>query len=287
VIRFALPAWGILGGWLFLVGESSLGADEAPPKLGYPIAVAVAPDGSTLILDDQLRAIVKRDAEGKLSIVARAGSKDRTPLRNMRALAIEPDGRILAGDSATRDVYRIEPGQPPKPLAGGALEIPTGLAVDKDGSLLVCDLRLGSLMRIPKDGGTPAEIARVPAPRGLTLAPDGDIVVLCSGPDQVLRVNAKGEIRPLVKGKPFKFPLAIAPGPGGETAFVVSDGYSATVWAVNEAGETRPLAKGDPLKRPEGLVREPSGSWLVADAGAVQIFRIAADGKLEPVLKVP
>jgi sugar lactone lactonase YvrE len=265
---------------------SAVRADDPPVKLGYPIAVAAGADGSIFIADYQLRAIIKRDAQGSLSILARSGPKDRTPLRNLKALAADPDGAVLAADSATREIYRVAPGQQPKALTGGSLEIPVGVAVDKDGTIVVCDRRLGSVLRIPKEGGTPAELARVPAPAGVLLAGNGDIIVLSSGPDQIVRVNAKGEVSPIVKGKPFKYPLGIAGGQG-DTAYVVSDGDAAALWAVGENGAVRPLAQGAPLKRPEGLAREPSGALLVADAGANQIFRLAPGGKLEPVIKGP
>lgn len=262
-------------------------ADDAPPALGYPIALAATPDGTLYIADGNLRAVVKRDEKGALSILARSGAKDRTPLRALRALAAEPDGSILAADSATRDIYRVRAGEPPKPLTGGELEIPTGIAVEKDGSIIACDLRLGNVVRIAKEGGKPSEIARVPAPRGVALAPDGEIVVLCSGPNQVLRINAKGEVRTFVAGKPFKFPLAIATVSQGDSSFVVSDGDAATVWSVSDKGEVRALSKGAPLIRPEGLIVESSGALLVADPGANQIFRITPDGKPVALSKTP
>jgi glucose/arabinose dehydrogenase len=259
-------------------------ADSAPVKLAYPMAVACTPDGSIFIADSKLFSILKYNTNGTFEVVARAGPKNRTPLRAIRALAAGPAGELLAADSATFEVYRIQAGQAPVPLSKGAFDMPTGIAVAKDGSIVVCDLKLGSVMRVPKDGGAAEEIARVPAPRGVVIAPNDDIIVLSAGPNQLLRVTAKGEATPIVKGKPFRFPMALALDATG-TGFVVSDTYAVTVWSVDAKGEVKPLVKGDPLKRPEGLARDASGSLLVADPAAVQIFRVGDDGKVESMLK--
>jgi DNA-binding beta-propeller fold protein YncE len=257
---------------------------EAPPRLEYPVAVAAAPDGTMYIADAKLHAIVKRDPQGKLEVVARSGDKDRSPLRALRAIACEPDGGVLAADTATSDVYRIQRGQPPQALTGGTIDMPNGIVIDRDGSIVVTDLRLNNLVRVPKLGGVPTEIASLPAPRGVALGPDGGFVVLSSGPNQLLYVSAKGEVKPFVKGKPFRFPIALASGPADGT-FVVADVYAKTVWLVGAKGEVRPLSQGTPLERPEGLTRDASGTVLLADPSARQIFRIGADGTPEPVVK--
>jgi glucose/arabinose dehydrogenase len=190
---------------------------------------------------------------------------------------------VFVADTATSEVYRLESGRPPVPLSGGMLEVPTGLAVAPTGDLLVTDLRLGLIARVPRDGGRPVTIATVPSPRGLALSPEGEPVVLSMGPSSVLRVNQDGKVVPLVTGKPFRFPCCILADPD-HAGYLVSDSYGASIWAVSERGEVRVRIQGSPLVRPEGLAREPSGALLVADPGAGQVFRVGEGGAVQPLL---
>jgi hypothetical protein len=274
---------------LALLALCSLAADGPAPRLAYPAAVAVDPAGVLYIADPLLPGVFRRGPGGALDVFARGGSRDRTPLRAVRALAVGQGGELFAGDTATGEVYRLRPGRPPEPLTGGALEIPSGLAVDPSGDLVVTDLRLGLVARVPRGGGKPVTVARVPAPRGVAVTRAGDIVVLSAGPDALLRVAPDGRVAPLVTGRPFRFPVALAVAPEGEGGgFLVSDAYKAAVWSVAPTGEVRVRVRGKPLVRPGGLAVEPSGAWLVADPGAGQVFRAARGAaEVEPLLTAP
>jgi serine/threonine-protein kinase len=251
--------------------------------------VAVDPTGALFIADPLLPGVFRRESGGALDVFARGGPRDRTPLRAVRALAAGRGGELFAGDPATGEVYRLRAGRPPEPLTGGALEIPSGLAVDPAGDLVVTDLRLGLVVRVPGGGGKPVTAARVPAPRGLAVTRAGDLVVLSAGPDALLRVAPDGRVSPLVTGRPFRFPVAVAVAPEGEGGgFLVSDAYGAAVWSVSTAGEVRVRVRGKPLVRPGGLAVEPSGALLVADPGAGQVFRVAPGAEaVEPLLPAP
>ena len=93
----------------------------------------------------------------------------------------------------------------PEPLTKDGVEIPTGLLIDAEDDLLVSDLRLGVVSRIPKGRGAAVTLARVPAPRGLAMGKAGELVVLSMGPDQLVTYSRDGTSRILVKGKPFKY----------------------------------------------------------------------------------
>lgn len=257
------------------------GADE--PKPESPVALACDAAGNIYIADSRLPGIYKRDRQGALEVVFRGSPKNRTPLHSPRALTVAPDGSLLAADSATSEVYRLVSGQPPLPLTRGSLEVPTGLALTPEGDIIATDLRLGTVSRIAQAGGAPELIAQVPAPRGVAVRAGRDIVVLSMGPDQLVRVAPDGTVRPIVSGRPFRFPIALLLGRELD-GYVVSDSYAATVWSISDNGEVRPMAQGAPLVRPGGMARDPSGALLVADPGARQVFRITAEGDIQPLL---
>lgn len=260
----------------------------APPPAARPDrpqAVAVGPRGTVYMAEPGRAGVVRREPDGALSVADPGGDRDRTPLRAVRALAAAADGTVYAADSATGEVYRLRPGQAPAGLTGGAFEVPTGLALDAGGDLLVCDLRLGLLARVPRDGGRPVTVARVPAPRGVAVPRSGAAVVLSMGAAALVRVGADGRVVPVVAGRPFRFPTAVAADPEGDgTGVVVSDAGSAAVWSVSASGAVVARWQGAPLVRPAGLAFEPSGALLVADPGAGQVFRLARTGPAEPLL---
>jgi sugar lactone lactonase YvrE len=270
---------------LVLLAAALCAADD-PPRPEAPTALACAPDGTIDLADARLPGLFRRSPDGRLDLLFRAQARNRTPLRAVRALALGRDGDLFVADSATGDVYRLRPGASPSPLTDGALEVPTGLAVRSGGDLIVSDLKLAAIFRIPGQGGKPERLADVPAPRGVAVTHSGDVIVLSAGPDQLVRLGPDGSVRPLCKGALFRFPTAVLAARDGPELYV-SDTYAATVWAVPAAGEPRPLARGRPLVRPAALALDPSGALLVADPGAGQIYRMPKDGPAEPLLKRP
>ncbi|HBL43028.1 MAG TPA: hypothetical protein DDZ90_06490, partial [Planctomycetaceae bacterium] len=74
----------------------------------------------------------------------------RTPLNAVRCVAIDKEGHVLAGDSSTREVYRFEKaGAKPQPLTNGGIGIPMDVVVLKNGDLLVSDLELQQIWKVP------------------------------------------------------------------------------------------------------------------------------------------
>jgi hypothetical protein len=248
--------------------------------------IACDAKGTAYIAELGRPGILRRDPKGALATFAPGSPKQRTPLHAVSALAVDAEGTLFAGDRATGEIYRVDAGKAPIPLSGGAFEIPTGLAVTTEGDLIVCDLRLAIVSRLPRDGGRPRTLAEIPAPRGVAVAAKGDIVVLSAGPDQLVRISGGGEVRPIIKGRPFKFPLALLRDQDHDR-YLVSDGDAATVWAVSESGDVQAWAKGIPLLRPEGLARDPAGAIVVADPRAAQVFRISTPAQIQPWLESP
>ncbi len=245
------------------------------------MAVAVSTDGVVYVADRYLPGIWEiRD--GKATVYFRASKKYRTPLNAVRCLAVDPKGRLLAGDSATRDVYRFDKPGEPKPLTGGRIGIPMAITTDAQGTVFAADLELHRIVKVPEAGGPPELFAEVPAPRGLFLDAQGRCWVVSHGEDQLLRLAADGSAEVVVKGRPFRFPHQVVVDEQG-TAYV-SDGYADTIWRVPPDGKPEAWIAGDPLKNPVGLAWHAKTKTLyIADPHRKTIYTAAPDGKLKPL----
>jgi len=250
----------------------------------YPLSIAVAESGKLYIADRNLPGVWQVDGSD-LSTLFKGSRQFRTPLNAVRCVALDKNGNVLAGDSSTREVYRFGADGKPVPLTDGGIGIPMGIAVDSKGQLLVADLELHRIWKVPHQGGKPELLAEVPAPRGVCIDDEDNLWVVSHGKDQVVRVSPDGKVTAVVTGRPFQFPHTIALG-NDRTAYVC-DGYAKAVWKVPPGGKPTKWLSGEPLVNPVGLAQRGDG-LLVVDPRANAIFEIDATGKptkLELTLK--
>jgi sugar lactone lactonase YvrE len=258
---------GVLAG--VLTGRATAAAPQ------YLLGIAVDSTSTVYLADRELPG-VWRLADGKLSPLFVGSKKFRTPLNAVRCLAVDRDGKLLAGDSATRDVYRFDDDKQPVPLTKGEIGIPMSIGVTKAGDLLVADLEVHRLWKVPAVGGQPTLYAEVAAPRALTVDKDDRVWVVSHGKDQLLRSNAEGKLEVVVAGRPFEFPSSVVVDDEG-TAFVC-DTYAKAVWKVPPGRPAEKFFAGEPLVSPVGMARMGS-DLLVADPRAKAVIRIDAAGK--------
>jgi len=245
----------------------------------YPLAVVAAGDGTVFVADRNLPGIWKIE-NGRKTIYFHASRKFRTPLNAVRCLAIDHQGRLLAGDSSTRDVYRFTDDGQPEPLTGGWIGIPMSVAVAPDGTIYTADLELHRIWKMPAAGSEiPEEFAVINSPRGLTLDSDGNLWVLStsSKDGQIQKVLPDGTVEPFVRDHPFQLPHQIVQLDDG--SFCVTDNYSHCVWKVSMDGSTEKWVQGAPLDRPVGLCRHQNG-LLITDPHIKTIFALTTGGKL-------
>jgi len=242
----------------------------------YPLDLAVTSDGTCYVADLRLPGVWKF-ANGKSSIHFQAERKFRTPLNAVRCLAIDPRGELLAGDSSTREIYRFNKNGKPTPLTGGRIGLPTSIAVDAEGTIFVADLEANAVWKIPDAGGQPIRVATIPAPRGLATTPDGGLLVISHGPNQLLEISKNGETKVILPGRPFRFPLAIVRDDKG--ILYVADAYAKTIWRIAPGAKPLPWLRGDPLDHPAGLAFHDNTLWIV-DPRAASIWTSTAKGQL-------
>lgn len=261
----------------------SLAAAADPVQPQYPLAVAATADGTIFIADRTLPGIWKV-VDGKPELYFQASKKFRTPLNAIRCLAIDKDGKLLAGDSSTREVFRFDDAGQPQPLTKGGVGIPMALAVDPTGNIWAADLEIHRLVKIPAAGGEAEIIVEVPAPRGLAFDTQGTLWIVSQGRDQLLTLKPDAKATEVaVSGQPFNFPHQVAVDAQGVA--YVTDGYEKAVWKVAAGQAPEKLLAGPPFDNPVGIALL-ADQLLVVDPRANALFTVSTGGQITATLKL-
>jgi sugar lactone lactonase YvrE len=264
------------------LGSCLLGIGACPARaepFHYPVDVVAAEDGTIYVADLRLPGIWKV-AGGHAEVFVQGGKTFRTPLNAIRCLALDADGRLLAGDSATREVYRVSAAEELTPLTGGAVGIPVCLAVGPEGDIFASDLELQRIWKIPAAGGEPDEFAVLAAVRGMAFDPAGTLWVARGLAPSIARVRGDGSLDPVVEEQTFLFTNQMAIGDDG--TIYVADGYAKAIWKVSPRGTAERWIEGEPLVNPVGLAWR-GDELLIVDPRANAIFGAAPDGTLSRV----
>lgn len=276
-LRFQAVGWLVFLGLGLYVVTPTVGQDKPAPKLApYPLDCAVQKSGTVFVVDRNLPGVWKY-ADDKLSVFVQGPVKFRQPMNAPRCIALDHEGKLLVGDSATRDIYRVSDDGQAEPLTGGQIGIPMDIAVKSDGTIYVADLELRQLMRIPAGSKKVEAVASV-NPRGVFIDHENKIWVVSQNAEQLLIVSDSGEKEVVVGKRIFNFPHNVVVNSKGE-AFV-SDGYEKAIWKVVRGSEPTAIIKGAPLDNPVGLSLVDD-QVIVTDPRASKVMRLTADQKLE------
>lgn len=258
---------------LLIAGRISLVIAAEPV---YPLTASADKSGAVYVSDLRLPGLWKvQDGQGE--VYFQASSQFRTPLNAVRCVRVDRQGRVLACDSSTRDVYRINDQGQTQGLTNGRIGIPMDVVEQANGDLLVSDLESHRIWSVPADGGDPKEFAAVPAPRGMRLDAEGRLWVVSHGKDQILRFLSDGSREVAVPGRPFQFPHEILIRKDGTA--LVTDGYAKTVWKFAAGEAPVRWVQGEPLQNPVGLCLLEE-VVLIVDPRAKSIFQADREGKL-------
>jgi streptogramin lyase len=285
-MRLPVRIWGVSGiAGVALFACCSLGL--AAEEFVYPLKPAVAPGGAVYVADLKLPGIsVVKD--GHLEKYFTAEKRIGAPLYRVRCVAVDRDGKVLAGDSATREVYRFDQPGKPTPLTKGSpagIGIPMAIVVDSKKNILVADLEAHAIWKIPPQGGAAEKFVNVPAPCGMAIDDKDQLWVVSRSKRQLFRVSPEGKVEAAILDRPFQFPNDIALD-GHGTAYI-SDGYAKTIWKLAAGAKPQSWISDAVLVNPVGLAWQ-DGTLLIADpnpqAKTGQVYKADANGKLSPLV---
>ena len=243
--------------------------------MDYPLAVVAGPDNSLYVADRNLPGIWKIQG-GKAAIYYQGSKKFRTPLNAVRCLAIDANGKLLAGDSSTREVYRFDTPETPVPMTKGGIGIPTAIAIDSKGNLFVADLELHCIFQVPAVGGAATEFVKVPAPRGIAVDAQDRVWVVSHSKEPVVRFATDKTKEVIVSETVFQFAHQICVDAKNDC--YITDGYAKSVWKVPAKGKPEKFFSGEPLKNPVGLAMQ-SERLLLADPHQKMIYSLPLTGE--------
>jgi RHS repeat-associated protein len=307
-------------------GESGYAGDGGPARaarLNRPADVALAPDGSLYVADQDNCVIRKIDTAGGIRTAAgQAGvcgaSGDGGPALEATLawpsfLAAGPDGSLYLSESWDSQVRRIDPGGRIARVAGPGesgdeederpgVDFPTGLAVDRDGTLYVADESLALVMRVSADGtistlagtgesgyagdGGPAGEAELGPVQGLAVDPQGNVLVAdWQGSSRVRRVRPVSFAQ--AETGDYLFPSQDGSevylfGPEGRHRATLSALTGASLWAFeyDQAGRLSRLvdADGDTTVIERDGAGNPTA--IRPPFGPATLLELGADGHL-------
>jgi len=227
------PTLGLLAG-TGVAGYLGDGGPASGAQLYQPMGVAVDPAGNVLVADLSNR-IRKITPDGTITTVAGSGiagfAGDGGPatdaqLNHPTGVVVDAAGGILIADQHNYRVRRVDPNGTITTVAGTGydgyglgdgglalqtgLDLPTTLAVDAQGGILIAEMGERRVRRIDPDGtistiagdsGTgydgdnkPATQASLTKPTGVAVTPTGDVLIADQGDQRVRRVDPSGII---------------------------------------------------------------------------------------------
>lgn len=242
---------------------------KPPLTLVWPTSVAVEPDGALLVVENGRRRVLRVQPEtGRVTAVAeglanpfaavRAPSgaifvtggrtlrrldpsgtlhEVATASEDLGPLALSPDGDLLY-TSSTRLFRLPAAGGEPRVLATG-LNSAHGVAVSRDGSVLVSDTSNDRVLRIDPQTGAASVVLETGEPRGLDTAADGTIALVEARSKRVGRFDPAGRRLARV-GPSFGDPYDVAIGSDG-TVYVVDTAAAGRIVRVTPDGKAEPI----------------------------------------------
>ena len=272
-------------------GARAADAQAAAPALLLPSAIAYDAAGNLFIVDTDRNQVLESTLGGALIVAAGSGVQgfggDGGPaaaalLNAPRSLAFGPDGTLYIADTAnqriraiTAGVIRTFAGNGTRgfsgdggPATAASFALPSALAVDANGALLICDTDNQRVRRISGgivatvagsgvegfagDAG-PATAAEFNSPQGIAVAGDGRILVADSRNHRIRVVLPSGIV-----------------------------GTFAGTGVAGISGDGGPAASAQ-LALPQGLFFGSNGQLLFADTDNHRVRSIDANGTISTI----
>ena len=226
-------------------------AAQVALRFEWPTSVDVEPGGALLLVENGLRRLVRISPSGRVTEIAafakpyavrRAPSGStfvtdgpnllridgtNAPVRVASAdvdigpVTVAPNGDVWFATDKAIFVLGGGEGTPAQVAPTAQLSGPHGIAIARDGSVLVADTGNHRILRIDPATGAISTFASLGTPRGMDVAADGTVYVVDGAANRVVHLSATGAQLGLV-GPVFDDPYAVRRTTGGAVYVVES-----------------------------------------------------------------
>ncbi len=169
-----------------------MGGDGIP--FDGPTAIAIGPNGSLYVADTGNQRICVIDMSGRVSTLAGSltvgyadGNGAAAQFHEPSGLAVDLSGNVYVGDSQNERIRRIDPqgnvttlagngnaGSVDGPAGSAEFNLPSGLAIDQSGNIIVADCDSNRIRNIDPDGNVTTLAGNgTPGDQDGTGGPDG------------------------------------------------------------------------------------------------------------------
>jgi sugar lactone lactonase YvrE len=288
-------------------GEEEAGVGSGP-GFKAPLGIAVEADGSLVVTDIDLRAVVRVDpTSGDRTIISDNTTGTGPNLKVVWGIAVEADGSLVVTDSglnALNATVRVDPVSGDRTIVSDNTtgsgpsfgQGPFGIAVEANGSLVVTDQDLEAVVRVDPASGNRTIVSDASrgsgpefgAPTGIAVEANGGLVVVDNSLEAVVRVDPISGNRTIVSdastgsGPSFEIPWDIAVEADG--SLVVADRILKAVVRVDPVTGGRTIVSdnstgsgpgfGGTWDRPDGIAVEADGSLVVTVPGLEAVLRV-------------
>jgi len=299
-IESITPGAAIPGGEIEIRGSGFASRNNTHPQVHF----GDAPGSLLLCSEDYLIARVPEGAGGRVSVAVPSASKESPPFHfsvgvqiadNLHPVAnpaVDAEGNIYVTFSGARgqrvpvSLYKITANYQVKPLVA-ELTNPTGLAIDREGTLYVSCRHDGTVHRVTPEGRASLWVEGMGIATGLAFDKEGNLYV-GDRSGTIFKIDSQARIFVFATLEPSIAAYHLAFGPDGDL-YVTGPTTSSfdRVYRVSSAGEVRTWFRG--LGRPQGLAFDRDGNLYVAASlgGKRGIVRITPAGQAELVLTGP
>ena len=243
---------------------------DVEPVTGYLVDVAIADDGDLFAVRRDPPAVLRlQPVASPFEVALTARSTITGPLQAPRSIAIDDEGRVFVGDTATRTIYRLDAD---KLTPFASCLTPARLAV-ADETLYIANPSLQRLERFAIAGGKAGQ--PVAAARIRSVSSRGSSVFVLNAEGAVFELQGE-KLTQEFTDEALLYPADLA---ALENGFLISDSYAGEVVRYDEDGQR--VETLTPAKYPTAL--DVRGQILrVLDPKAKTAYRVEL-GDLAPV----